>query len=109
MSAGTEIQDPAALDRAAAGAREIAWRTQTAGARPADETDSAARAFGGGTWDGGLNGALTGAAQTWSAQVSALTADCGTFAEQCDSTATQYQRVEADISQTFRSMANGFG
>ncbi|KQV17097.1 MULTISPECIES: hypothetical protein [unclassified Kitasatospora] len=109
MSAGTEIQDPAALSRAGSGAREIAWQTQTTGAHPVDETHSAARDFGSGNWDGGLNGALTGAAETWSAQVSALAADCGKFAEQCDSTAMQYQRVETDISQTFRSMANGFG
>ncbi|MDR3083058.1 MAG: hypothetical protein LBV60_19425 [Streptomyces sp.] len=109
MSAGTEIQDPAALGRAGGGARELAWQTQGAGARPVDETYSAARDFGGGNWDGGLNGALNGVAQTWSAQVSALAADCGRFAEQCDSTAAQYQRTETDISQLFQSIKNAFG
>ncbi|WP_210592867.1 hypothetical protein [Streptomyces sp. GESEQ-35] len=109
MSAGTEIEDPAALNRAGAGAREIAGRTRTTGAHPVDETRSASRDFGTGNWDGGLGGALTGLAETWSAQVSALAADCDSLAGQCGGTGMLYQRTEAANTQTMHSLASDFG
>ncbi|GGZ67411.1 hypothetical protein [Streptomyces bluensis] len=109
MSVGTEIEDPAALNRAGAGAREIEGQTRTAGAHPADETRSAARDFGSGNWDGGLGGALTGLAETWSAQVSALAADCDNLANQCGASGVLYQRTEAANTQTMHSLASDFG
>lgn len=109
MSTGTEIKDPVALNRAGAGAREIAGQTRTAGAHPVDETRSASRDFGAGNWDGGLGGALTNLAETWSAQVSALAADCDSLASQCGGTGLLYQRTEAANTQTMNSLASDFG
>lgn len=109
MSAGTEIEDPVELSRAGTGAREIAGQTRTAGAHPVDETRSASRDFGTGNWDGGLGGALTGLAETWSAQVSALAADCDSLASQCGSSGMLYQRTEAANTQTMHSLSSDFG
>ncbi|MEV6948533.1 hypothetical protein AB0N07_42775 [Streptomyces sp. NPDC051172] len=47
-----------------------------------DETRSASRDFGAGNWDGGLGGALSGLAETWSDQVSALVAKCDNLSSQ---------------------------
>ncbi|MGW0758810.1 hypothetical protein ACWD1Y_20495 [Streptomyces sp. NPDC002814] len=109
MATGTEIKDPAALNRAGTGASEIAGQTRTAGAHPVDETRSASRDFGAGNWDGGLGGALTNLADTWSAQVSALAADCDSLAGQCGGTGMLYQRTEAGNTQTMNSLASDFG
>ena len=109
MSAGTEIEDPAALNRASTGAREIAGQTRTAGAHPVDETSTASRDFGAGNWDGGLGGVLTGLAETWSSQVSALAASCDSLATQCGGTGLLYQRTEAANTQTMNSLASDFG
>ncbi|MFJ9589848.1 hypothetical protein [Streptomyces acidicola] len=109
MTAGTEIKDPAALNRAGTGAREIEGQTRTAGAHPVDETRTAAGDFGSGNWDGGLGGALTGLAETWSSQVSALAAKCDSLAGQCGASGVLYQRTEAANTQTMRSLASDFG
>ncbi|CAL9404867.1 hypothetical protein SUDANB6_01533 [Streptomyces sp. enrichment culture] len=106
MAAGTDIEDPAALNRAGTGAHEMAGRTRTAGAHPVEETRSASRDFGGGNWDGGLDGALTGLAETWSSQVSALVADCDRLARQCGGSGMLYQRTEAENTQTMRSLTS---
>ncbi|MBT2487886.1 hypothetical protein J7E96_04935 [Streptomyces sp. ISL-96] len=109
MSAGTEIDDPAALNRAGTGAHGIAGQTRTAGAHPVDETRSASQDFGTGNWDGRLGGALTGLAETWSAQVSALVADCDSLADQCGASGMLYQRTEAANAQTMHSLSSDFG
>lgn len=109
MSTGTEIEDPAALNRAGTGAREIEGHTRAAGAHPVDETRTASRDFGNGNWDGGLGGALTGLAETWSAQVSALAGKCDSLAGQCGVSGVLYQRTEAANAQTMNSLASDFG
>ncbi|MEW2402697.1 hypothetical protein [Streptomyces sp. NPDC046862] len=109
MSTGTEIEDPAALNRAGSGAREIAGQTRTAGAHPVDETRTASRDFGTGNWDGGLGGALTNLAETWSAQVSSLAGKCDSLAGQCGASGVLYQRTEAANTQTMNSLASDFG
>jgi hypothetical protein len=109
VSIGTEIEDPAALNRAGSGAREIEGQTRTAGAHPVDETRSASGDFGTGNWTGGLGGALTGLAETWSAQVSALAADCNSLAGQCGASGVLYQRTEAANTQAMHSLASDFG
>ncbi len=105
MSAGTDIEDPQSLNRAGSGAREVAAQTRTAGAHPVDETRSASRDFGSGDWDGGLGGALTGLAEIWSSQVSALASDCDSLAGQCGGSGMLYQRTEAANTQTMRSLS----
>ncbi|WP_330264700.1 hypothetical protein [Streptomyces griseorubiginosus] len=107
MSGATDIDDPAALNRAGTGARETAGQTRTAGAHPVDETRSAARDFSGGNWNGGLGGALSGLTQTWSSQVSALAAKCDSLAGQCGGSGLLYQNTEAANTQTMRSMSAG--
>ncbi|MGW1161021.1 hypothetical protein ACWD48_22930 [Streptomyces sp. NPDC002519] len=109
MAAGTEIEDPVALNRAGTGAREIAGQTRVAGAHPVDETRSASRDFGVGYWDGGLGRALTGLAEIWSAQVSALVADCDSLASRCGSSGMLYQRTETVNTQTMHSLSSDFG
>ncbi|MFF8448044.1 hypothetical protein ACF06Q_10120 [Streptomyces leeuwenhoekii] len=104
MSAGTEIEDPTALGRAGTGARATAEQARAAGAHPVDETLSASRDFGSGDWDGGLGGALAGLAETWSAQVRALAADCESLAARCDGSGALYERTEATNTQTLRSL-----
>lgn len=109
VSAGTGIEDPGALNRAGSGAREIAGQTRAAGAHPVDETRTASRDFGAGDWDGGLGGALSGLAETWSTQVSALVAKCDSLAGQCGGTGLLYQRTEAANTQTMNSLTRDFG
>ncbi|GGY03708.1 hypothetical protein GCM10010384_04780 [Streptomyces djakartensis] len=109
MPAGTEIENPAALNSAGTGAREIEGQTRTAGAHPVDETRSASRDFGTGDWDGGLGRVLTGLAETWSAQVAALAADCNSLASQCGASGVRYQRTETANTQTMHSLASDFG
>ena len=104
MSAGTDIEDPAALNRAGAGAQEIAGRTRTAGAHPVNETESASRDFSSGNWDGGLGGALGGLAQMWASQVSVLATSCDGLARQCGGSGLLYQNVEAANTRTMRSL-----
>jgi hypothetical protein len=104
VSAGTEIEDPTALGRAGTGARAAAQQARAAGAHPVDETLSASRDFGGGDWDGGLGGALAGLAETWSAQLCALAADCESLAARCDGAGALYQRTEDANTQTMRSL-----
>ncbi|GGZ02477.1 hypothetical protein [Streptomyces poonensis] len=106
MPTGTEIEDPAALNQAGAGAQEMAGRTRTAGAHPVDESRSASRDFGSGKWDGGLGGALTDLAETWSSQVSALAFDCTALARQCGGSGMLYQRTEDANTQTMRSLSS---
>ncbi|WP_229877145.1 hypothetical protein [Streptomyces bluensis] len=74
-----------------------------------DETRTASRDFGNGNWDGGLGGALTGLAETWSAQVSALAGKCDSLAGQCGVSGVLYQRTEAANAQTMNSLASDFG
>ncbi|WP_328501392.1 hypothetical protein OG828_14780 [Streptomyces sp. NBC_00457] len=74
-----------------------------------DETRSASRDFGTGNWDGGLGGALTNLAETWSAQVSALAGKCDSLASQCGGTGMLYQRTEAANTQNMNSLASDFG
>jgi hypothetical protein len=105
MSGGTDIDDPAALNRAGSGAHEMAGRTRTAGAHPVDETRSASGDFGSGNWDGGLGGALSGLAQTWSSQVSALAAKCDGLSRQCGGSGLLYQNTETANTQTMRSLS----
>ncbi|MET7692689.1 hypothetical protein ABZT06_32785 [Streptomyces sp. NPDC005483] len=105
MSDGTDIDDPTALNRAGSGAHEIAGRTRTTGAHPVDETRSASRDFAGGNWDGGLGGALSGLAQTWSIQVSSLAEKCEGLSRQCGSSGLLYQNTEAANTQTMRSLS----
>ncbi|MEU9173974.1 hypothetical protein AB0D34_40470 [Streptomyces sp. NPDC048420] len=105
MSGGTDIDDPAALNRAGTGAQEIAGRTRTSGAHPVDETRSASRDFGSGNWDGGLGGALSGLAETWSSQVSALAASCDGLARQCGSSGMLFQSTETANTQTMNSLS----
>lgn len=107
MSGGTDIDDPAALNRAGTGARETAGRTRTVGAHPVDETRSASRDFGSGNWDGALGGALSGLAQTWSRQVSALAAKCEGLAGQCGASGLLYENTEATNTRTMRSTSAG--
>ncbi|WP_053849193.1 hypothetical protein [Streptomyces sp. NRRL B-24085] len=107
MSGGTDIDDPAALNRAGSGARETAGQTRTAGAHPVDETRSAARDFGSAHWSGGLGAVLSGLADTWSSQVSALAAKCDSLAGQCGGSGLLYQDTEAANTQTMRSMSAG--
>ncbi|MFJ9178752.1 type VII secretion target [Streptomyces sp. NPDC102360] len=95
MAVGTEIDTPGALNRAGSGAREIAGEARTVGAHPVDETHSASRNFDAGKWEGGLGKALTDLAETWSAQVSTLVADCNSLAGRCTESGTLYQRTEA--------------
>ncbi|GGZ39350.1 type VII secretion target [Streptomyces poonensis] len=106
MSAGTEIEDPAALNRAGSGAQEVAGQTRTAGAHPVDESRSASRDFSSGNWDGGLGSALTNLAETWSSQVSALASDCDNLSRQCGGSGLLYQRTEAANTQTMRSLSS---
>ncbi|MFI8072783.1 MULTISPECIES: hypothetical protein [unclassified Streptomyces] len=105
MSGGTDIEDPAALNRAGTGAQEMAGRTRTTGAHPVDETRSAAKDFGSGNWDGGLGGALSGLAETWSSQVSALASQCDGLARQCGGSGLLYQSTETANTQTMRSLS----
>ena len=105
MSSGTDIEDPAALNRAGTGAQELAGRMRSAGAHPVDETASASRDFGRGHWDGGLGGALSNLAQTWSSQVSALAASCDGLARQCGGSGLLYQNTETANTQTMRSLS----
>ena len=109
MPAGTDIKDPAALSRAGTGAGEIAGQTRSAGAHPVDETRSASRDFGTDNWDGGLDKALSGLAEIWSAQVYALVADCNSLASQCASSGTLYQRTEVANTQNMDSLRSDFG
>lgn len=107
MSGGTDIDDPAALNRAGTGAREAAGQTRLAGAHPVDETRSASRDFDSAHWGGGLGGALCGLAETWSRQASALAAKCDSLAGQCGGSGLLYQNTEAANTQTMRSTSAG--
>ncbi|GAA2479686.1 hypothetical protein GCM10010406_14870 [Streptomyces thermolineatus] len=105
MSTGTEIEDPAALNRAGSGARDLAGQTRTAGAHPVDETRSASRDFGTGNWDGKLGGTLADLAEVWSAQVSALASDCDRLADQCGGSGLLYQNTETANTQNMLSLS----
>ncbi|MFF4059287.1 hypothetical protein ACFYZ8_21440 [Streptomyces sp. NPDC001668] len=105
MSGGTDIDDPAALNRAGSGSSEMAGRTRTTGAYPVDETRSASRDFGGGSWDGGLGEALGGLAETWSSQVSSLAGKCDSLSRQCGGSGLLFQSTEAANTQTMRSVS----
>jgi hypothetical protein len=105
MSGGTDIDDPAALNRAGTGAQELAGRMRSVGAHPVDETSSASRDFSGGHWDGGLGGALGGLAQMWSSQASALAARCDGLARQCNGSGLLYQNTETANTQAMRSLS----
>jgi hypothetical protein len=105
MSGGTDIEDPAALNRAGTGAQEMAGRTRTTGAHPVDETRSASKDFGSGNWDGGLGGALSGLAETWSSQISALASKCDGLSRQCGGSGLLYQNTETANTQTMRSLS----
>ncbi|MEU1475549.1 hypothetical protein ACFYZ8_12960 [Streptomyces sp. NPDC001668] len=105
MAGGTDIEDPAALNRAGSGAQEIAGRTRTSGRHPVDETRSASRDLGSDNWDGGLGGALSGLAETWSSQVSALAARCEGLARQCGSSGMLYQGTETANTRTMSSLS----
>ncbi|WP_230396381.1 hypothetical protein [Streptomyces blattellae] len=74
-----------------------------------DETRSASRDFGSGNWDGGLGGALSNLAETWSAQVSALADKCNSLAGQCGASGVLYLRTESANTQTMNSLASDFG
>ncbi|MEB8339622.1 type VII secretion target [Streptomyces endophyticus] len=103
MAVGTEVEIPAALNRAGSGAREIAGSARTVGAHPVGETHSASRNFDAGNWEGGLGTALSALTETWSAQVSALVADCNSLAGRCTETGTLYQRTEATNTRIMTS------
>ncbi|MFF4030036.1 hypothetical protein ACFYZ2_09720 [Streptomyces sviceus] len=105
MSSGTDIEDPAALNRAGTGAQEMAGRTRSTGTHPVDETRSASKDFGSGNWDGGLGGALSGLAETWSSQVSALASTCEGLSRQCGGSGLLYQSTETTNTQTMRSLS----
>jgi hypothetical protein len=107
MSGGTDIEDPAALNRAGTGAQEMAGRTRTAGAHPVDETRSASKDFGSGSgnWNGRLGAALSGLAETWSSQVSALASKCDGLSRQCGGSGLLYQSTETANTQTMRSLS----
>lgn len=107
MATGTDIEDPAALNRAGTGAQEMAGRTRTTGAHPVDETRSASKDLGGGNWDGGLGGALSGLAEQWSSQVSALASKCDGLSRQCGGSGLLYQSTETANTQTMRSVSAG--
>lgn len=107
MSGGTDIDDPAALNRAGSGAGEMAGRTRTTGMHPVDETRSASRDFASGHWDGGLGGALSGLAETWSSQVSALAVKCDGLSRQCGGSGLLYENTETANTQTMRSLSGG--
>ncbi|MGK3937496.1 hypothetical protein ABK046_03575 [Streptomyces caeruleatus] len=107
MSGGTDIDDPAALNRAGTGAREAAGQARTAGAYPVDETRSASRDFDSAHWGGGLGVALGNLAETWSGQVAALAAKCDSLAAQCGGSGLLYQNTEAANTKTMRSMSAG--
>ncbi|MGX1477856.1 UNVERIFIED_CONTAM: hypothetical protein RKD50_006664 [Streptomyces canus] len=106
MSIGTGIDDPAALNRAGVGAHEMASRTRTVGTHPVDETRASSRDFDSGHWDGGLGGTLTGLAEIWSSQVSALATDCDSLASQCGGTGMLYQRTEETNTQAMHSLSS---
>ncbi|WP_280849573.1 hypothetical protein [Streptomyces sp. SAI-041] len=72
-----------------------------------DETRSASRDFGSANWSGGLGGALSSLAETWSGQVSALATKCDSLAGQCGGSGLLYQNTEAANTQTMRSMSAG--
>jgi len=105
VSSGTDIENPAALNRAGTGAQEMAGRTRTTGTHPVDETRSASKDFGSGNWDGGLGGALSALAETWSSQVSALASKCDSLSRQCGGSALLYQSTETTNTQTMRSLS----
>lgn len=106
MSTDTEIDDPAALDKAGSGAQELGGQTRTAGSHPDKETRSASRDFGSGHWDGGLGGALTSLAETWAGQVFTLAYACENLAHQCGSSGSLYQGTETANTQTMRSLSS---
>ncbi|MET7734688.1 hypothetical protein ABZT02_25415 [Streptomyces sp. NPDC005402] len=93
------------MNRAGTGAQDMAGRTRTKGAHPVDETRSASKDFGGGHWDGGLGGALSGLAETWSSQVSALASKCDGLSRQCGGSGLLYQSTETTNTQTMRSLS----